>query len=117
MIRFGSVLRHNGAYDDAIGYFEQLVHHAIITSDQESLAIAYHNIAMCQMGQHKSVEAVASLVKQKDIADLFHIEDLEADALHELGFLLLQEGQVWEAEECFSAACKFNYCTICLNFS
>jgi len=112
-MRFGVVLRHTGAFDDAIGYFRQLAHHSEISGDQESYAIAYHNIAMCQTGKHESLQAVISLIRQKDVADMFNLEDLQADALQELGCILLQEGQQWEAEECYASACKYNTYLYC----
>jgi tetratricopeptide (TPR) repeat protein len=114
-MRFGVVLRHTGAFDDAISYFKQLAHHSEITGDQETYAIAFHNIAMCHMGKHESLEAVSSLIKQKEISDMFKLEDLQADALQELGMILLQEGQQWESEECYASACKhINTLSMCL---
>lgn len=32
------------------------------------------------------------------------MKDLEADAMYEIGHLLLQEGNLWEAEECYCVA-------------
>jgi hypothetical protein len=58
------------------------------------------------MNLHQPVLAIQSLIKQKDVAGMFKLNELEADALQELGFLLLQEGQLWESEEAFMNACK-----------
>jgi hypothetical protein len=39
-----------------------------------------------------------------DIASGFKMHDLEADAMHEIGHLLLQEGYLWESEECYAVS-------------
>jgi len=56
------------------------------------------------MAKHESMEALECLTKQKEIADKSGIMDLQADALEELGLILLQEGQLWESEECYASA-------------
>jgi Tfp pilus assembly protein PilF len=50
LVRFGLVLRHSGAHEDALKYFEHLQQHAISSSDFITEAIAYHNIGLCLIG-------------------------------------------------------------------
>lgn len=50
LTRFGIVLRHVGAFDDAMGYFHQLQQHAFMIGDVATEAIAYHNLGLCYNG-------------------------------------------------------------------
>lgn len=104
LLRFGIILRHAAEYDDSIKYFKQLSNHSEVTGDNETFAIAQHNIAMSHMAKHESLQALECLTTQKEIADVNGIVDLQSDALEELGLILLQEGQLWESEECYASA-------------
>ena len=50
LTRFGMVLRHVGAFDDAARYFVQLQNHALFSGDLATEAIAYHNLGLCSIG-------------------------------------------------------------------
>lgn len=50
LTRFGIVLRHVGAFEDAMAYFHQLQQHANLSGDVATEAIAYHNIGLCYIG-------------------------------------------------------------------
>lgn len=50
LTRFGIVLRHVGAFEDAMAYFDQLQQHANIIGDIATQAIAFHNIGLCYIG-------------------------------------------------------------------
>jgi len=50
LVKFGLVLRHSGAFDDAFKYFEELEHHGKVIGDYVSEAIAFHNLGMCMVG-------------------------------------------------------------------
>jgi len=77
LLRFGIVLRHAGEHREAIKYFKQLSDHSEITGDNETFAIAQHNIAISHMAKHESMEALECLTMQKEIADTSGIMDLQ----------------------------------------
>lgn len=52
----------------------------------------------------KSVDALDCFAKQRELATQIQTKELEGNSMHEIGHLLLQEGHLWEAEECYLVA-------------
>lgn len=50
LMRYGVVLRHCGQFDEAMIYFQHMIHHAEITGNQEAYAIGLQHVAHCLIG-------------------------------------------------------------------
>ncbi|ODM98797.1 hypothetical protein Ocin01_07874 [Orchesella cincta] len=115
LTRFGIVLRHVGAYEDAMRYFQQLQQHANFIADPATEAIAYHNMGLCYIGwvwagMMNAVEALECFAQQKELASIVLVRELEGNSMQEIGHVLLQEGHLWEAEEAYAKAYEdFHY--------
>ncbi|CAG7837104.1 unnamed protein product [Allacma fusca] len=99
LTEYGILLRTKQSFEEAIQVFQQLTHESMVHGDHDAQAIALGNIGACLHGQGIPDEALKWLVTQNELSHEKHLKELEADSIEKLGYILLEEGHVVEAEQ------------------